>query len=179
MTKICSKCKCEYPLDCFHKRKNAKDWHNCVCKYCRNEYNKSFFKNNSDSYIKRKQYEKEYYQKNKDRLSEYYKNRLKNNPLDPIMKRLRNYVNYDKKRWLINDLTYDFIKEQTSLPCVYCWSIGNIWLDRIDNSLWHSIDNVVPCCSICNNTRMHIRTHEEMFVLWKTIKILLDSRAEN
>jgi 5-methylcytosine-specific restriction endonuclease McrA len=37
--------------------------------------------------------------------------------------------------------------------CFYCKTNNylELGLDRIDNSLGHSLDNVVTCCSKCNN----------------------------
>ena len=32
--KVCTKCKIERPLSSFYKRKNSKDGHNSICKYC-------------------------------------------------------------------------------------------------------------------------------------------------
>lgn len=42
-----------------------------------------------------------------------------------------------------------------SKPCHYCGAIGwdIIGCDRIDNSLPHTPDNVVPCCFECNRKR--------------------------
>lgn len=46
-------------------------------------------------------------------------------------------------------------KEQALLkmkePCFYCGKEHSLGLDRIDNTLGHSDDNVRPCCEKCNN----------------------------
>lgn len=48
-------------------------------------------------------------------------------------------------------------KQFTSLwqkPCYYCGSeIKTIGLDRVDNIRGYTIDNVVPCCEICNRMK--------------------------
>lgn len=48
------------------------------------------------------------------------------------------------------------------MPCHYCGAMG--WeimgCDRIDNSLPHTPDNVVPCCAKCNWKR-HLKSYEE------------------
>jgi hypothetical protein len=36
-------------------------------------------------------------------------------------------------------------------PCFYCGVEYSKGLDRIDNSLGHSENNVRPCCEKCNN----------------------------
>ena len=46
-------------------------------------------------------------------------------------------------------------------PCFYCGvAIETIGLDRIDNSRGYEIDNVVPCCPICNYGKLN-RTFDE------------------
>lgn len=48
-------------------------------------------------------------------------------------------------------------------PCTYCrCSIDTIGLDRIDNSKGYTLDNVVPCCKVCNLTRGNRFTYQEM-----------------
>jgi hypothetical protein len=40
-------------------------------------------------------------------------------------------------------------------PCVYCGDvIGTIGLDRVDSSKGYTIDNIVPCCFVCNVMKM-------------------------
>jgi len=66
--KICSKCKIEKELNCFHRDKQKKDGFEFQCKECRKEYRK-----------KNEQKIKERYQKNKEKKSEYAKEYYKNN----------------------------------------------------------------------------------------------------
>jgi hypothetical protein len=51
-----------------------------------------------------------------------------------------------------------------SLPCHYCeGDIGfNIGLDRKDNTVGYSYENVVPCCGICNSTKGKHLSYDEM-----------------
>jgi hypothetical protein len=52
--------------------------------------------------------------------------------------------------------------------CHYCGgplSNKGINLDRVDNPLGHVCYNVVPCCSSCNQKKMHDTTYEEMRIL--------------
>lgn len=86
---------------------------------------------------------------------------------------LKSYMNIDKKKGdnHICDLTLDFLDLKIlNNPCVYCGDTqDNIGCDRIDNSIGHLMSNVVPCCRLCNVTRMHNYTHEEMKELGKII----------
>jgi hypothetical protein len=62
MSKICSKCKIEKNYEEFHKCKKSKDGYRYDCILCRKNYNIA----NRD---KKKEYNKEYWQKNKDVLT--------------------------------------------------------------------------------------------------------------
>lgn len=53
------------------------------------------------------------------------------------------------------NLTFDQFKSIVSNPCRYCSkqldeSTTTYFIDRKDNSIGYSMDNVVPCCSKCN-----------------------------
>jgi len=41
------------------------------------------------------------------------------------------------------------------LPCTYCGELANPHhgLDRVDNSRGYSLDNVTPCCKMCNRMK--------------------------
>ena len=53
------------------------------------------------------------------------------------------------------DLTVPWFVRNIFTKCIYCgesdWK--KLGCDRIDNSLPHTIENVVPCCLDCNNKR--------------------------
>ena len=64
--KKCTKCNIDKPFTDFHKNKKSKDGYTFSCKQC----TKSYYKNNKES---RDEYQKQYYQENKD--EQYLKNR--------------------------------------------------------------------------------------------------------
>lgn len=79
------------------------------------------------------------------------------------------------------NITFEQFKELSQQPCHWCgqWR-PNIstarnghqvifhGLDRIDNSRGHDIDNVKPCCWVCNDKRSN--DSEEEFLQWiKTV----------
>jgi hypothetical protein len=64
---------------------------------------------------------------------------------------------------LYPDVTLTKYRELIADPCVYCRdNESERGLDRIDNSLPHTLSNVVPCCALCNLTRAHRFTPQEM-----------------
>jgi hypothetical protein len=81
-----------------------------------------------------------------------------------MRKLIRNYKNRAKIMGFEWDLTEEQFKEITQRDCHYCGIKPNgivktIWyngdyiyngIDRIDNNKGYTIDNVVPCCKICN-----------------------------
>lgn len=78
-----------------------------------------------------------------------------------------------KKRGIKWDLTKDFVKKITRLPCSYCGSepsnVGSgssngsyvySGMDRVDSYLGYTVDNIVPCCSTCNKAKMQMSVSE-------------------
>jgi hypothetical protein len=88
----------------------------------------------------------------------------------------RNYRGGAKGRGLLFTITKDEFSSLTSQPCHYCGLPpyhtfntkglnGNYTytgLDRVDNSLGYTLENVVPCCGVCN--RMKTTYTEEQFI---------------
>jgi hypothetical protein len=51
------------------------------------------------------------------------------------------------------EITFEEFKNTVSLPCKYCKIYNeheSIGIDRIDSSKGYILDNIVPCCTICN-----------------------------
>lgn len=68
-----------------------------------------------------------------------------------------------------------------SLPCHYCHDMLGVrshtsGLDRKDNTRGYDIDNVLPCCAICNYLRNNIMTVEETEYI---VSCLLQFRTKN
>ena len=80
-------------------------------------------------------------------------------------------------------ITLEQYEKICDLPCVYCDDKmcaikvrRGCGLDRIDNNRGYHIDNVNPCCGICNCMRGNYLTVEEMkFVIINLLKY----RTEN
>lgn len=94
--------------------------------------------------------------------NEYYLNRE-----DNIIKKTKysktkkgRYVKYKlkaKERNIEFELSFgEFINFWNS-RCFYCGdTIIGIGLDRIDSGLGYKLDNIVPCCCVCNKMKMEL-----------------------
>lgn len=72
-------------------------------------------------------------------------------------------------------LTVEQCNELWSKGCHYCQqdisSFKGMGLDRKDNSLGYTADNVLPCCGDCNKVRNTVLTVEEMEVAMKAVLV--------
>lgn len=176
-TKICKKCGRELPITDFHKGRGYKDGYNCWCKECVKQYQqdnketiaerkKQYYQDNKEEITERK---KRYYQDNKEAILEQ-KKQYNKTPIGRARNLVNTYRREDKKynrgectltpEWIIDNI---FTK-----PCHWCGETDwrKIGCDRIDNSLPHTPDNVIPCCDKCNAKR-GTKTYEEFLKLIK------------
>lgn len=117
------------------------------------EYDAKYRQNNKEKIAKQKT---EYRENNKEKFAEYeVKYRL--TPKGRANNLLKAYRQTDKKYNRGEcTLTADWIIQNIfSKPCHYCGKTDwkELGCDRIDNSLPHRPDNVVPCCDKCNKKR--------------------------
>ena len=80
--------------------------------------------------------------------------------------------------WSIDPEAYAILVNQ---PCFYCGGPLNetgTGLDRIDNSLGYSPDNVLPCCRSCNRVKGDDFTFAEMQLLAEVIRHIKSSRLK-
>lgn len=117
----------------------------------------------------KKEYMREYRQKNKERdkealkrwRNENYERYLENQkayrktPMGRADILIKNYKKKDKKYGRGNgDLTPTWVVENILFkPCAHCGKTGwkIIGCNRLDNSKPHTKDNVEPCCKECND----------------------------
>lgn len=115
-------------------------------------------------------YNKIYHRKNKDRLAvlkkEYH---LKNR--DHFLKLARIWRSKPESQYRLHiskfrdksDLTYEEFISFLGKPCYYCGRIiEKVSLDRIDNSIGYTINNIVSCCKMCNVAK-NKNTQKEFF----------------
>jgi len=75
----------------------------------------------------------------------------KRKKLTDIDKRYKVYKYSAKSRGRDFELSIEQFEGYWQQPCYYCGDkIETIGLDRINNDKGYSIDNIVPCCYICN-----------------------------
>ena len=146
----------------------GKQWRKKHSEYLK-EYGKQWRKKHSEY---RKEYYKKHLDEEKDRMKLYYKENYEN-----IKEYIKKYITekyyntqYGRALYLIGaykradknmgrkkgDLSPQWIVENIfSQPCHYCGETDwrKMGCDRIDNSLPHTPDNVVPCCAECNRKR--------------------------
>lgn len=84
----------------------------------------------------------------------------------------RRHARYRGIEWHLTLSEYEQLMSGAS--CTYCRGIiksTGVGLDRIDNSLGYSIENVVPCCGSCNGIRNDFLSFDEMkFVMGALIE---------
>jgi hypothetical protein len=88
-----------------------------------------------------------------------------------------------KVKKLVWTITKEDFAALRKLLCVYCDGslpeVG-IGLDRINNNLGYTKNNVVPCCTICNKIKNNILTYDQMIQLKPfLIKFRLEREIEN
>lgn len=126
-------------------RKSARKW-----REANPEYIKKWIETNPD-------YFKQRYQENSEKIKEIVR-KYKSTPIGRANHLASSYRIEDKKHnrgectitgeWMVDNIF-------SGQRCFYCgesdWT--KLGCDRIDNSLIHTPDNVVPCCEECNKKR--------------------------
>ena len=89
------------------------------------------------------------------------------------------YLTAAQKRNYGFDLTKEEFNGFWQKPCHYCGgAIETIGLDRVDSTMGYSIDNVVPCCSVCNRMKTDHTVEEFLEHVQKIYKMMiLDLKA--
>ena len=175
-TKVCFRCGFAKSLDCFHNSSKTLDKKDYACKECKSELTSNYRKTKRGLKALRASAKK--YQSSERGRSVYRALRKKYNRLPKY--KFQESVNRCRRRKLAWEITFEDYVKITSSTCYYCNGrlpeVGT-GLDRIDNSLGYTKENVVPCCTLCNITRQDNFTHEEMkSELGPTIKRILSAR---
>lgn len=149
---VCKKCGEE--KECTHKnfRINTKGGNrvSSICRACqyKDQKEKHLASTNDIEYLKkRRERGKRYRESNRDKVL------------------FNNYSRLDKIKGRVSDLTLEDVRRIIQSPCIYCGDKGDVGLDRIDNSIGHSVENILPCCSVCNKARSDFFSVEEMMTI--------------
>ena len=105
----------------------------------------------------------------------YYNRRLRDSvELSDIARVIRqDACGSDRRYKRQNDLTIDFIITELNKGCSYCKASPSelrMTLDRIDNNIGHTMNNVKPACIRCNYMR-----RDMPFIAWLAIVPVLES----
>ena len=162
-TKTCYKCGEEKPLSEFSKLSRNKDKHHNICRLCKREHERKYYKTNSIR-MKINKVKKE------NRISERYW--------------AVNSISNHKRRGYIINITNDELEKMAlnTKICIYCGSNliyknngkgdkindNRPSMDRINNENEININNVQIICSRCNVTKLN-RTHDEFIEYCKII----------
>lgn len=142
------------------ERKQRKKEYNAKYRAENPEYQAEYYQENRE---KKLEYQAKYVANHKEKIAEYKAEYYKTQ-MGRASNLVTNYQRSDKKqnrgectltaKWVVENIF--------TMPCHYCgkegWDV--IGCDRIDNSLPHTPENVVPCCAECNKKR-RLKTYEE------------------
>ena len=119
--KKCTKCFVDKEITEFNKNSKTKDGRREICKSCQNEYNKKYYNSNKDYYKKYKMkwssnnidYMRDYYNSNKERIKIYNKQYYQKNR-DFILNNCTNYY-YINREKIIERISKYYQNNRTSL----------------------------------------------------------------
>lgn len=129
----------------------------------------------SSTSIERRKKRRENYHANKTHYIHYRKQYREQNPQVEkahlaARHKFTTYKQTDTKRNMKFDYTFEeFLYRIATERCIYCGTIHDLGLDRIDNTLGHTKGNTVVACHRCNTTRWNNFTVDEMKRLGKVI----------
>ena len=178
MTKICSKCGEEKPLDDFHNRKGVKDGKRPNCKICAKTYNTDYL---SQPEIKkqRKIYEQKYILNNLDKIrsrrNQWFKDRGENDILFKLGRNLRNRISKfligrEKRTEEILGITLEEFKMYLEKQ----FEDGMTWDKR---SEWH-IDHIIPLSSAKTKNEIYKLCHyTNLQPLWALDNIIKSNKT--
>ena len=154
MIKVCAGCKLDLEIDQFPLRTvNGKKYPRVYCKKCNGAKLKALKPSTREKRLER----------DKKRSALLTLSRKVDGPerAKIIFSDLRAS---DRKRKLEFSLTIEDISSLINKGCSYCGDNKFISLDRKDNSIGHTLDNVVPCCRRCNYIRRDMPYEAWLFI---------------
>jgi exonuclease VII large subunit len=164
INKTCTECKKQLSLNHFHKNKKGKYGVRSKCKDCKNKHKKEYceknkqkiqeyYKNNKE---KLKEYIKEYSKNNKEKILEYKKEYSKNNK-QKIKEKDKEYYKNNKQK--INEKDKEYYKK-IKQNCIYYYSFNNVVLYvgstvcPLKRKNKHKNQNILPFHRYLNNNNI-------------------------
>jgi hypothetical protein len=141
-------CKCgESNLQQFSHNSRNKDGLEKKCRSCISVWHKEQYKKHKKYYLDKA---KEQHTENRKRGKE------RHYTINGRFNYAKSRATKNGKGWLLSFNDYEKLLSQV---CHYCSNelapnkASGVGLDRIDNARGYEIDNVLPCCGICNSIR--------------------------
>ena len=152
LIKTCLHCNKNKRLTSFHRNKSSEDGLNSICKICSNK--------RRNAYRRAAPYDSE-------------KNRI-------ITRTNKSRFSISRSRAKTRQIPWKLTLEEwvglvIGQDCHYCngeMSQTGVGLDRKDNDLGYVLENVTPCCAVCNRIKGQVLTYEEMLAVAKLLKDL-------
>ena len=178
--KLCPKCENPKPLSAFPIDRSKSDGLHHLCRTCLKARSDEYRRNRTPGQIRsRKATEKKYRESERGRELAKGHSRKSTRSVSGRFSGSRSRAIRGGKTWM---LTKEEYRELLSKSCEYCsgplpeTSTG---LDRLDNKKGYSLDNVVPCCTLCNYARRDQFTPQEMRkFIGPAIKAVREARAK-
>ncbi len=129
---VCTQCKISKPTTEFWRISRSDERRSKRCKACATAYYKKY---SQERRGQMNEYNRQYRQRWYRRLEQYQKGAV--------------------ERGYTFTLTADEFLALWSQPCDYCGdALLSGGIDRVDNTRGYEPDNVVPCCSRCNTSKL-------------------------
>ncbi len=75
--------------------------------------------------------------------------------VSPVKSKYRMYLTSARKRSYPFDLSYSEFETIVRQECFYCGAYDKLnGVDRVDNKQGYTLENCVPCCTMCNRMKL-------------------------
>jgi hypothetical protein len=142
------------------------------------EYNKEYYRKNKESLLKKQKEERyqEYYKEYRQRpeVKERERERARRRAQTP-KGRFRDICRGAKSRNIKVDITLDeYEKLYYTKDCYYCGEKESSGLDRLDNTIGYILDNCVTSCTWCNKMKLD----KDLDLFYKKIASIYENRCK-
>lgn len=155
--KVCTKCKIEQDDSAFYKKKKDSPLLRQECISCTKKGNASrehkysgYRKKYREENLERDRSKRQlYYLENKERIDKQHKDYR-----ETVKYRFISYRNNAAQRnheFLLTEEQFYTLIETPS--CYYCGREVYVGVDRLDSDKGYTLENCVPCCSVCNRIK--------------------------
>lgn len=147
--KKCCTCRVVKPIEDFHSNNSTEDGYAYCCRDC--------VKLQGATYHSRVKDDPDY----KKGRKEYR---------DSIHGRYSEYKKAARERGFVFPLSKEDCLTFWNKNCCYCGDlITGLGMDRVDSSRGYELDNLVPCCMVCNRMKLNYTTENFLFHIKKIL----------